>query len=268
MMIRGCLVAAGVAWLSASQVLAQQGRPDFSGVWTSSERPNAPPSAGSRGTTLPLTEEGRRRQEEYRQLIRPVLASSPTGTGQDNPGAYCVTYGMPSMMLSVGAYPIEFIQRPEQLTIIFEIEGETRRVYFGDRALPEERRFPSRQGYSAGRWEGETLVVETTSLTDGQDQPGFPHSDQARITERFSMATDDDGTKTISYEMTMTDPVYYTEPVTAMDRWTPIPDGQIIPYNCPEEPWLKLLELRRAQLEAGEPITATMADVYRSEMYE
>ncbi len=73
--------------------------------------------------------------------------SSPTGTGSGNPGAYCVTYGMPSMMLWVGAYPIEFIQRPEQLTIIFEIEGETRRVYFGDRALPEPGRFPNRQGY-------------------------------------------------------------------------------------------------------------------------
>jgi hypothetical protein len=56
--------------------------------------------------------------------------------------------------------------------------------------------------------------------------------------------------------------------VTATDRWAPIPNGQIIPYNCPEEAWLKLLELRRTQLEAGEPITATMADVYRSEMYE
>jgi hypothetical protein len=266
--IRRRLATAGAALLLASQVCAQEGRPDFSGVWTSSTRPNAPPSAGARAGSLPLTEEGQRRRAEYQQLIQPVLDSSPTGTGQDNPGAYCVTYGMPSMMLSVGAYPIEFIQRPEQLTIVFEIEGEIRRIYMGDRALPEQRRFPNRQGYSAGRWEGNTLVVETTSLTDGQDQAGFPHSDQARITERFSMDTDDNGAKVISYEMTMTDPVYYTQAVTATDRWAPIPNGQIIPYNCPEEPWLKLLELRRAQLEAGVPITATMADVYRSEMYE
>ena len=49
---------------------------------------------------------------------------------------------------------------------------------------------------------------------------------------------------------------------------TMLPNGQILPYNCTEEPWFKLLELRRAQLEAGEPVTATMADVYETEMYE
>lgn len=114
----GGAMLAGAALAVSGPALAQDQRPDFSGVWTSAANPTAPPSAAARRGELPLTEEGRRRVEEYQQLIRPVLASSPTGTGSDNPGAYCVTYGMPSMMLSVGAYPIEFIQRPEQLTFI------------------------------------------------------------------------------------------------------------------------------------------------------
>lgn len=266
------LVSAVLAASSVSPALAQGERPDFSGVWTSYADPNAAPTSaagfGGAGAPLPFTDEGRSRREEYQQIVVSTAGDDSGGTSRENPGAFCVTYGMPTMMLSVGAYPIEFIQRPDQFTIIYEVESETRRVYFEDRALPEERRFPNRQGYSVGRWEGNTLVVETTSLTDGQDQLNFPHSDQARITEQFSMHTDDNGTKVITYEMMMTDPVYYTEAVTTTRQWAPLPNGQIIAYNCPEEPWLKLLALRRAQLRAGEPITATMADVYATEMYE
>ena len=235
-----------------------QDRPDFSGVWTS-YRGGGGSGFGAPASNLPLTEEGRRRVDEFRQLVAPF---------QDNAATYCVGYGMPTMMELVAGYPIELIHRPEQLTIIFEIEGETRRVYMGDKAYPEERRYPNREGYSAGHWEGDTLVVETTSLTDGQDQRSYPHSDQARFIERFSMGTADDGSKILNYEMRLTDPIYYTEPVSYKAQWTPLPDGQIIAYNCTEEPWIKLLALRRAQLQAGEPVTATMAEVYATEMYE
>jgi hypothetical protein len=237
---------------------AQDAHPDFSGVWTS-YRGGGGSGFGGPPAALPLTEEGQRLVDEFQQLV---------GTMQDNAATYCVPYGMPTMMQLVAGYPIELIQRPEQLTIIFEIEGETRRVYFGDKAYPMERRFPNRDGYSTGHWEDDTLIVETTSFTDGQDQRSYPHSDQATMRERFRVETNADGRKIMHYEMTLTDPVYYTEPVTYSAQWTPIENGQIIPYNCTEEPWIKLLALRRAQIEAGEPATATMADVYATEMYE
>ena len=87
------------------------------------------------------------------------------GPGSDNPAAFCVPYGMPTMMQSAGGYPIEFIHRPEQLTIIYEVESETRRVYMPGRGIPREKRLAVRQGYSEGRWEGDTLVVTTTDLS-------------------------------------------------------------------------------------------------------
>jgi hypothetical protein len=269
MLSRSSAISMGAALLACAATIVAQSPAeaddegvDFSGVWVTYREPGGGGNTSGFGAPppeLPLTDEGRRRVDEYRQLVAPF---------QDNPATYCVGYGMPTMMQHVAGYPLELIQRPEQLTIIFEVEGETRRVFFGDGIYPEERRFPNREGYSAGRWEGDTLIVETTSLTDGIDQVTYPHSDQARITERFSMDTADDGTKIINYEMTMTDPVYYTEPVSFTSRWAPLPDGQILAYNCPEEPWFKLLELRRAQLRAGEPVTATIADVYATEMYE
>jgi len=160
-----------------------------------------------------------------------------------------------------GSYPIEFIQKPDQLTIIFEVNNETRRIYIGDRQLEAERRLPSRAGYSAGRWEGSTLVVKTTDLTDGLDQGASPYSEEATIDERFSIA-DVNGTKVLTYQATITDPVYYTEPIKIERRYQPY-DGFIIPYGCQDELWYELLELRREQSEAGKPVEARMSDVYK-----
>jgi hypothetical protein len=138
------------------------------------------------------------------------------------------------MMEMPGGYPLEFIQKGDQLTIIYEVENETRRIYLGSRQLPVEQRIPSRGGYSQGHWEGDVLVVKTTDLLDAQDQGGHPHSDQATIEERFSLGKDDGGKQVISYEASITDPVYYTAPVKVSRKYLPLgPDGFILPYRCP-----------------------------------
>jgi hypothetical protein len=231
--------------------------PDFTGVWsTYVESGKAPPGGGERRSTapLPFTPEGKRRNDEYKQLLGPEQA---------NPGAYCVDYGMPMMMEMAGGYPLEFIQKGDQLTIIFEVEGETRRVFLGKRGVPEEKRIPSRQGYSVGHWEGKTLVVDTGDLLDGEDQ-SHPHSDQAHITERFALGTNAKGVKFLDYSMSLTDPVYYTTPVTVAKKLAFVPDGFLITYRCPDEFWLNLLKARRDQLHAGKPADAKMSDVYKA----
>ena len=239
---------------------------DFSGVWTtySPPREGATPTAGgsARGAPpeLPLTEEGKRLRAEYDKLTGADTAA-PGSLGGDSPAAHCVQYGMPTMMQSAGGYPIEFIHRPEQLTIIYEVESETRRVYMPGHGIPVEKRLPVRQGYSEGRWEGDTLVITSTDFSDGQDQRSYPHSDQATMVERIRIVPDPQVGKIMEYELTMTDPVYYTAPVSFTKRWMPLKDGHIMAYNCTEESWLALLDKRREQLEAGEPITAKMSDV-------
>lgn len=193
--------------------------------------------------------------DEYSKLLGPDRA---------NPGAYCVDYGVPSMMQMPGFYPIEFIHKPDQLTIIYEVENETRRIYIGDRQIPREQRLPSRDGYSHGHWEGDVLVVKTTDLLDAQDQFAHPHSDQATIEERFSLSKDANGTKIITYDAAIVDPIYYTKPVKIQQKYEPLKNGFIIPYRCPQEFWYELLEMRRKQLKAGEPVDARMSDVYKA----
>ena len=236
---------------------AEPARPDFTGVWEAYREPGQGRFSGFGGprANLPLTEEGKRRIEEYGKLLGPERA---------NPGAYCVDYGVPTMMEMPGAYPLEFLQTPNQLTIIYEVENETRRIYIGDRQLPPEQRVPSRAGYSQGRWEGDVLVVTTTDLLDGVDQGAHPHSDEATIEERFSLAANADGIPVISYEAAIIDPVYYTEPVMVQRKYSPLEDGFILPYRCPDEFWYELLDMRREQLEAGEPVDIRMSDIYRA----
>jgi hypothetical protein len=251
------LALSAAALLACGDVWAQAEHPDFTGLWTAYRAPGQGRASGFGGPRagLPLTDEGQRRIAEYQQLIGPERA---------NPAAYCVDYGVPTMMEMPGSYPIEFIHKPNQLTIIYEVENETRRIYIGDRQLPAERRIPSRAGYSAGHWEGDTLVVKTTDLLDGRDQGSHPHSDQATIDERFSLGTDDNGTRVLTYEATITDPVYYTEPVSIERKYQPLEDGFILPYRCPDEFWYELLDMRTKQLEAGKPVDARMSDVYEA----
>lgn len=251
------------AALSAAAMLACAGasaaelpRPDFTGLWTTYTGGSQGRASGfgGPGDDLPLTEEGQRRVEEYDRL---------SGPEQLNGAAHCASYGVPTMMMLPGSYPIEFIHEPDQLTIIFEVNNETRRIYIGDEQLPPERRIPSRAGYSEGHWEGDELVVETTALLDGLDKSATPHSEEATIDERFFLEEDDNGTLVLTYQATITDPVYYTEPVEVEKKYEPH-DGFILPYNCQDELWYELLDMRREQLEADEPIDARMSDVYEA----
>jgi hypothetical protein len=241
----------------AAASAAEPEGPDLTGLWTTYREPGQGRASGFGGprADLPLTAEGRRRIEEYRKLLGPENA---------NPAAYCVDYGVPTVMELPGGYPIELIHKANQLTIIYEVENETRRIYIGERQLPAEQRLPSRAGYSEGRWEGDVLVVKTTDLLDGQDQAAHPHSDQATIEERFSLSRNESGTKILTYEASITDPIYYTAPVKIQRKYAPLEDGFIIPYRCPDEFWYELLELRREQLEAGKPVDARMSDVYKA----
>ena len=221
----GVFVCLGFAGAGAQE------RPDFTGVWTTYTEPGAQGRAGGGGRgaqlDLPLTPEARQKVAAYQALVQ------PTG---DTPGGFCLGTGMPGSMLGSGGYPMEIIQRPNQITIVYEAHNEVRRVYLGDRIVAEGDRLPGRNGHSTGRWEGDTLVVETTNLVEQVDQR-YAHSDKAKIVERYRMTKGPKGERVLVNEMTMTDPVFYTQPVKAEKKWTEVPNGHLLPYECAEEAW-------------------------------
>ena len=218
------------------QPLGAQARPDFTGVWTDYVDPQQP--AGGRGggpgtaLDLPFTADARQKVESYRKLV------APTG---DTPGAYCLGSGMPAVLFGGATYPMEIIHKPEQITIIYELHNDLRRIYLGSRNMPEADRLPGRNGYSSAHWESDALVVETTKLVEQVDQR-YPHSDRARVVERYQLTTSPRGERVLVIDMTMTDPVFYTRPVTGQKKWVEVPNGHLLPYDCAEEGWRRRIE--------------------------
>ncbi len=232
------LLALGLA-AGVGPAQAADSHPDFSGVWTWHREPGAGLFGRPWPKDAPLTDLAKKKIAAYHKVV------DPTG---ESPGGYCVGVGMPGNMLSSGGYPMEIIQRPEQVTIIYEAWTEIRRIYIGGKPVAEKDLIPTRNGYSTGHWEGDTLVVETKSLEEQVDQASA-HSEQARVEERYSLSTDKDGKKILTAKMTMTDPVFYTAPVTVTKKWEAT-DERMLNYDCTEPDWEDHLDQLRQKAEA------------------
>lgn len=182
----------------------------------------------------PFTPEGRRIVDDWRASHDPI---------EDDPGAFCQAPGMPSLALGGADYPVEIIVTPEQVTLLMELHQQVRRIFMDVDELPE-RIFPQRNGYSTGRWDGDTLIVETRAIraiTFGS----VPHSDQVQVMERWNVI--DDGDSLVN-ELTIIDPVMYAEPIVLRQYYTRAPSGtRMLEYECTEGMWL---EHERAREEA------------------
>ena len=127
-------------------------------------------------------------------------------------------------------YPIEILMTPGKVTIVIEAYTQVRHIYTDGRALPQDPD-PTFFGTSVGRWEGNTLVVETVGLEDVPRGLSFPYSDKIRIVERFRLA--DPNTMTI--ETTINDPEALTTPFSMGTRtFTRHRNWTIAEYICEE----------------------------------
>lgn len=239
--------AALAAPSSEAQQPAAGGRPDFTGVWTWNLSPGENPVQILRGQAqdLPFTDPARARVEEYQAMARLSL---------ENPGSMCVQFGMPQAMLFSGGYPMEIIQRPEQITVIFEAYSEVRRIFMQPHPYRAEDEWPSLIGFSEGRWDGDTLVIRTSRLKE-QLSGQFPHSADAVFEERYRLQRQDDGTPVIVNDWTLTDPAFYTEPVSRRREWKPL-GGHLHEYACMEDQWAERESYLLDRFREGDPVIA------------
>ena len=143
----------------------------------------------------------------------------------------CVAPGMPNAILN--PYPIEIIDRGDQILIRIEEWEAVRTVDMVSETIPEDAS-GSLLGYSVGRWEDDrTLVVETGRVDFPYlDDAGTPMSNDARMIERFSLSQDGNE---LDYEIAVTDSENLVEPVVWVAAWTWIPGNIIRPYECEVE---------------------------------
>lgn len=228
--------------LLAQAGLAAEGHPEFSGVWQAIA---SDAGAGRNVAGVPLSEAGK-------ALVAEALAPYPNLVEQ---GAYCVPPGMPSSMTAMVSYPIEILQSDNRITMLVELESQYRRIWMDGREHPVDSWLPTRMGHSVGRWEGDTLVIETKMLSE--DFFGrIPRTENTTVTERISMmkraeltaptsafinnATIDDNI--LAFQITVEDPVLYTTPYTTTIYYQHIDDYAMLEYDCVQQIWRDALE--------------------------
>jgi hypothetical protein len=141
---------------------------------------------------------------------------------------HCIPDGMPTMMQAM--FPMEVLQTPRQVTIIQEAYNQVRRIYLDDTLPPIEDAEPGFWGHSVGRWEGDTLVVDTIGIKDYVRFRNVPHSAQMRIHERIRKVTPDHFENVV----TVTDPEYLEKPWSWKWVYQRRPNYKMYEYVCEE----------------------------------
>ena len=173
---------------------------DLSGVWTRQSR-----ILTMSNEVPPMTPWG---QEKF-NATRPVYGPRAVPGGND-PMSTCDPLGIPrNLFLEVSIYPMEILQTPKRTLQFFELAHAWREIWTDGRNLPENPD-PRWMGYSIGRWEANTFVVETIGMYDRTwlDHFGHPVSEDMRLVERYRRLDRD----TLELNMTITAPMAYTKP--------------------------------------------------------
>ena len=145
---------------------------------------------------------------------------------------HCLPFGL-LRSINVGGYPIQIMQNSDYLAFLFEQNTWFNVVYMDGRAHPKDLDVGTWFGHSIGKWDGDTLVVDTVGFNGKTrlDTLGHPHSDQMHVIQRLTL-TDADH---IRYEVTVDDPKYYSRPWKNTRTFWRMPHGQeLIEYSCEE----------------------------------
>ena len=177
---------------------------DLSGVWFIHGGPGF--VSLSRAPSPPMTQWA---QAKY-DAAKPGLGPRGKPLGND-PTMTCDPMGLVRSLIW-GVYPIQIVQTPKQIVMLFDWFYNQRSIWLDGRSLLPD---PDLQvnGYSVGHWEGNTLVVESNGFDDKEwlDADGHPNSADMKLEERYTRVDHD----TFELKMTLTDPMAYTKPWVA-----------------------------------------------------
>jgi endonuclease YncB( thermonuclease family) len=222
----------GLPNLSAPTPRTADGKPDLSGVWDGDHKPPCPPRGCDDNPTV----------REFLDIGASLKGGLPYKPGMaelakarrqppkiDEPLTRCLPFGIVERHTHQTFRKI--VQTPGLLVILNEYNKSYRQIFTDGRPLPDDPQ-PSYDGYSIGKWDGDTLVVTTTGFKDGiwLDAFGDPMTEEAKITERFHRV--DFGHLEIA--LTVDDPKAYTKPWTVRLYQILAPDTDLIDYICLE----------------------------------
>ena len=217
------------------------GKPDLSGHWANPYTPNMAMRVVDPATRQPLT--FARQGEALKDAVDPKRTFDlpytdwglkkwkeydPVGKG-DYTGN-CLPFGMSRNINS--PHGTQILQSPDAVAFLFEQNTWFNVVYMDGRPHPKDLE-PTWFGHSIGKWDGDTLVVDTVGFNGKTrlDTLGHPHSDQLHVIQRLTLKDTDH----MNYEVTIDDPKFYTRPWTNTRTYWRMPHGQeLIEYSCEE----------------------------------
>jgi hypothetical protein len=204
--------------LTAPVPKTPDGKSDLSGIWTT-------PSGrwlnnlAADGVEVP-----------FKPWALALFKERQANNGKGRPSERCISHGVSDF--DALPTPTKIIQTPAVTVILFEAYNHYRQIFTDGRPLPVEPQ-PAWLGYSVGKWDGNTLVVDTNGLNDQTwlDDGGYPHSEALKVTERFTRR--DFGHMNI--QITIDDPEAYTRPWTVTIPKELMPDTELIEWMCENE---------------------------------
>ena len=233
--------------LAAPAPRTPDGKPDLSGIWMRTDRTEAPGSQPpGRPPLAAFANVGAGFKEglPFQPWVADLLKKRANAF--DNPDALCLPQG--PLEYHLDPQPREIVQLPWKILIVYESNYGLRTIYMDGRRLPPAGEpQPYWHGYSVGRWDGDTLVVESNNfrgaLTDlpgdgWLDGKGNPFTDALKLTERFRRVNFGQ----LEIDVTIDDPKAYTRPFTVRVEQQIMANGaEMIEFICHENQ--KFLEM-------------------------
>jgi hypothetical protein len=210
------------------------GKPDLSGIWQVEAEPRAPGGLFGLGES-PNSKYFRDILSDFKRGEEPLTPEGAeilrrnTQPGVIGPNLRCLPDGVPHADLL--PEPFKIIQTPGEIVMLYEVETIFRQIFTDGRKFPNDPS-PTWLGYSVGKWEGDTLVVDTIGFNDLSwlDARGHGHSEDMRVEERFHRR--DFGH--IDITVTITDSKIFTRPVTFSFVVQLLPDTDVFEHICSE----------------------------------
>ncbi len=213
---------------------------DLSGLWIRLRDPSHSSINLDFGKAIsPMTPWGEARFKEANSVYR---SSSPS-TVLSDPIFSCYPPGIPRIYLL--NFPVQIVQIPGQVIMLFEFDHFVRRIYTDGRPHDQDAG-PLWMGDSIGKWEGDTLVADTVSFNDKTtlDREGYPHSDAMHLVERIRRIDQNN----LVIDLTVDDPKAYTKPWSATLNFQLRPDWKIMEHVCEDN--ASFLEFNKKATEA------------------
>ena len=206
--------------LTAPAPRKADGKPDLAGIWgTASAKYLVNIAADFKPGELPI--------QPWAEALTKERMTGIHAAEESN--ANCEPPGVPRIDNTPN--PFKIVQEPDTIVILYEAFGQFRQVFLDGRKLPADAN-PTWLGYSVGRWDGDTLVVESTGFNGKTwlDQTGHPTTDALHMTERWRRR--DFGHMDLQF--TIDDPKAYTKPWSVTEPMVLLPDTDLIEYVCNE----------------------------------